>query len=72
MPPYYDSLIGKLICYAETRSEAIRRTENALAEFVVEGIQTNINMLSDLVGDANFVSGKHDINYLESKIKKIN
>ena len=72
VPPYYDSLIGKLICYAETRSEAIRRTENALAEFVVEGIQTNINMLSDLVGDANFVSGKHDINYLESKIKKIN
>ena len=72
MPPYYDSLIGKLICHAETRHEAIRRTENALAEFVVEGIHTNINMLSELVGDANFISGKHDINYLESKIKKIN
>ena len=72
VPPFYDSLIGKLICHAETRHEAIKRTENALAEFVVEGIHTNINMLSDLVGDANFVSGKHDINYLESKIKKIN
>ena len=72
VPPYYDSLIGKLICHAETRHEAIRRTENALAEFVVEGIHTNINMLSELVGDANFISGKHDINYLESKIKKIN
>jgi len=72
VPPFYDSLIGKLICHAETRHEAIKRTENALAEFVVEGINTNINMLSDLVGDANFVSGKHDINYLESKIKKIN
>ena len=72
VPPYYDSLIGKLICHAETRHEAIRRTENALAEFVVEGIHTNINMLSELVGDANFISGKNDINYLESKIKKIN
>lgn len=72
VPPFYDSLIGKLICHAETREEAIQRTENALTEFVIEGINTNINMLSDLVSDANFISGEHDINYLESKIKKIN
>ena len=72
IPPFYDSLIGKLICHAKTREEAIQRTENALTEFVIEGINTNINMLSDLVSDANFISGEHDINYLESKIKKIN
>ena len=54
VPPFYDSLIGKLICHAETREEAIQRTENALTEFVIEGINTNINMLSDLVSDANF------------------
>ena len=70
VPPFYDSLIGKLICHAETREEAIQRTENALTEFVIEGINTNINMLSDLVSDANFISGEHDINYLESKIKR--
>ena len=72
VPPFYDSLIGKLICHAKTREEAIQRTENALTEFVIEGINTNINLLSDLVSDANFISGEHDINYLESKIKKIN
>ena len=72
IPPFYDSLIGKLICHAKTREEAIQRTENALTEFVIEGINTNINLLSDLVSDANFISGEHDINYLESKIKKIN
>ncbi len=69
VPPNYDSLVAKLICHGKTREEAIVRARNALGEFVIEGISTNISLHSDLLSDATFISGNHTINYLESKLR---
>ena len=68
VPPYYDSLIGKLICHAETRGAALKRMENALIEMVIEGIETNVPLHRDLVADAAFISGGTDNHYLERKL----
>ncbi len=67
VPPYYDSLIGKLICHADTREAALVRSDNALAEMVIDGIETNIPLHHDLLTDAAFAAGGTDINYLERK-----
>ena len=67
VPPYYDSLIGKLICQADSRDAALVRIENALTEMVIEGIETNTPLHLDLVTDAAFRAGGTDINYLERK-----
>ena len=67
VPPYYDSLIGKLICHADSRDAALTRSENALSEMVIDGIETNIPLHYDLLTDAAFASGGTDINYLERK-----
>ena len=68
VPPYYDSLIGKLICHAETRAAALMRMNNALTEIVIEGIDTNVPLHRDLVTDAAFGSGGTDIHYLERRL----
>ena len=69
VPPNYDSLVAKLICHGKTREEAIVRARNALGEFVIEGISTNISLHLDVLSDATFISGNHTINYLESKLR---
>ena len=68
MPPYYDSLIGKLICHAENREAALTRMQNALTELVIEGIETNIPLHIDLVSDAAFRAGGTDIHFLERRL----
>jgi acetyl-CoA carboxylase biotin carboxylase subunit len=68
VPPYYDSLIGKLIAYGDTREQAIARMRVALSEMVIEGIQTNIPLHQELMTDAAFVRGGMSIHYLEEKI----
>ncbi|QKT03245.1 acetyl-CoA carboxylase biotin carboxylase subunit [Ectothiorhodospiraceae bacterium 2226] len=68
VPPYYDSLIGKLIAHGETRESAIARMRNALAEMVIEGIKTNIPLHEDMVRDAAFIAGGTNIHYLEKKL----
>ena len=68
VPPYYDSLIGKLICHGETRAAALKRMENALIEMVIEGIETNVPLHRDLIADAAFGGGGTDIHYLERKL----
>ena len=68
VPPYYDSLIGKLICHAETRAAALVRMDNALSEMVIEGIDTNVELHRDLVTDAAFSAGGTDIHFLERKL----
>jgi len=68
VPPYYDSLIGKLIAYGETREEAIARMRNALHEIIIDGIKTNIKLHQDLMEDPHFISGGVSINYLEKKL----
>ncbi len=68
IPPYYDSLIGKLISHGETRDIAIRRMRNALEEMVIEGIKTNIPLQRDIMADTNFAKGGFNIHYLEKKL----
>lgn len=67
VPPYYDSMIGKLIACAETRELALARLRQALAEIVIDGIKTNIPLHQKLVEDAAFIQGGTDIHYLEQK-----
>ena len=68
VPPYYDSLIGKLIAYGDTRQQAIARMRIALSEMVVEGIKTNIPLHQELMLDAAFLRGVTSIHYLEQKL----
>ena len=68
VPPHYDSLIGKLIAYGDTREQAIARMRIALSEMVVEGIQTNIPLHQELMNDARFMRGGVTIHYLEEKL----
>jgi acetyl-CoA carboxylase biotin carboxylase subunit len=69
VPPYYDSLIGKLICHGESRKQALTRTHIALDELLVDGIRTNIPLHRDLVRDTEFQKGGVNIHYLEHKLK---
>jgi acetyl-CoA carboxylase biotin carboxylase subunit len=68
VPPYYDSLIAKLIAHADTRELAMARMRAALSEMVVEGIKTNIPMHEDIMSDAAFRAGGVNIHYLEKKL----
>ena len=68
VPPYYDSMIGKVIAYGNTRSTALARMRNALDEIVVDGIRTNIPLHQELVRDPNFIEGGVNIHYLEKKL----
>lgn len=68
VPPYYDSMIGKLICHADTRETAIARMNGALSELIVEGIKTNTDLHRDLMNDGTFQHGSTDIHYLHKKL----
>jgi acetyl-CoA carboxylase biotin carboxylase subunit len=68
VPPYYDSMIGKVITHGMNRSEALSRMHGALQEMVVDGIKTNIPLHRELVSDPEFVKGGLDIHYLEKKL----
>ena len=68
VPPYYDSLVGKLIAFGDTREQAIARMRVALSEMVIEGIQTNIPLHQELMNDAAFIRGGVSIHYLEEKM----
>ncbi|MFH1813475.1 MAG: acetyl-CoA carboxylase biotin carboxylase subunit [Pseudomonadota bacterium] len=68
VPPYYDSMIGKVITYGDTRDQAIRRMSIALSEMIVSGIKTNIPLHQELMQDARFVDGGTSIHYLEQKL----
>jgi acetyl-CoA carboxylase biotin carboxylase subunit len=68
VPPYYDSMIGKVIAYGDTRDQAIKRMRIALSEMVVQGIKTNIPLHQELMYDARFIEGGTSIHYLEDKL----
>ena len=68
VPPHYDSMIGKLITFAENRDIAIRRMEQALSETIIEGIKTNIPLHEKIMEDENFRKGGTNIHYLEHKL----
>jgi acetyl-CoA carboxylase biotin carboxylase subunit len=65
VPPHYDSMIGKIIVYGDSRDQALARMRIALSEMVVEGIQTNIPLHRELMLDAKFIEGGTSIHYLE-------
>ena len=65
IPPNYDSMIGKLIVYGDTREEALARMRTALLETAIEGISTNIPLHRELMVDAKFMAGGTNIHYLE-------
>jgi acetyl-CoA carboxylase, biotin carboxylase subunit len=68
VPPYYDSMIGKLITHGETRDSAIARMRFALLETVISGIKTNIPLHIDIMRDSAFKAGGANIHYLEKKL----
>ena len=65
VPPYYDSMIGKIIVHGDSREHALARMRTALGETVVEGIQTNIPLHRELMMDPGFIAGSTNIHYLE-------
>lgn len=68
VPPHYDSMIGKLITYGETREIAISRMKNALAELIIDGIKTNIELHQFIMNDEQFQKGGTNIHYLEKRL----
>ncbi|CUX96615.1 acetyl-CoA carboxylase biotin carboxylase subunit [Candidatus Doolittlea endobia] len=68
VPPYYDSMIGKLICFGETRDVVIARMKNALTELIIDGIKTNIDLQLKIMNDEHFQKGGANIHYLEKKL----
>ena len=65
IPPFYDSLLGKLIVSGNTREEAIVRAQHSLDSFVIEGIPTTIGLLARITRDPSFVSGEVDTGFVE-------
>jgi acetyl-CoA carboxylase, biotin carboxylase subunit len=68
VPPYYDSMIGKLITHGANRDAAIARMKNALTEIVIEGIKTNVPLHQEIFQHAAFQQGGTDIHYLEKRL----
>ncbi len=70
VPPYYDSMIGKLITHGENRKVAMARMRGALSEVVIEGIRTNVPLQQELFKDSGFQAGGTNIHYLEKKLEE--
>jgi len=70
VPSHYDSMIGKLISYGNTREQAIRRMQIALSEMVIDGITTNVPLHRELMLDPNFIEGGTSFHYLEHRLEE--
>ncbi|MEO7564645.1 MAG: acetyl-CoA carboxylase biotin carboxylase subunit [Sphingomicrobium sp.] len=70
VPPYYDSMVGKLIVYGRTRERCIMRLKRALEEFVVEGMKTTVPLHQRIVRDPDFLKGDYTIKWLEQWLAK--
>jgi acetyl-CoA carboxylase biotin carboxylase subunit len=70
IPPYYDSLIGKLIVHGKSRNECLMRLRRALSEFVIDGIETTIPLFNRLIVEPEIVDGVYDIHWLENYLAK--
>jgi len=70
IPPYYDSLVGKLIVHGRSRTEALMRLRRALDEFVVEGVETTLPLFRSLVRDVEVQNGQYDIHWLEGFLRR--
>jgi acetyl-CoA carboxylase, biotin carboxylase subunit len=70
IPPYYDSLVAKLVVHGNDRGEAIRRMQRALSMFIVEGIHTSIPMQQKILADPDFQAGNFDTNFIKRFMKE--
>jgi acetyl-CoA carboxylase biotin carboxylase subunit len=70
IPPFYDSLIGKLIVHGRTRTEALMRLRRALDEFIVDGVETTLPLFRALVRNTDIQNGQYDIHWLEEFLKQ--
>ena len=70
IPPYYDSLIGKLIVHGKNRNECLMRLKRALSEFVIDGIETTIPLFNELIRQPDIANGVYDIHWLEKFLGK--
>ncbi|MEP3816352.1 MAG: acetyl-CoA carboxylase biotin carboxylase subunit [Nitratireductor sp.] len=70
IPPYYDSLIGKLVVSGRNRNECMMRLRRTLHEFVIDGIKTTIPLFQELVNEPDFINGEYHIHWLEDFLKK--
>ena len=70
IPPYYDSMVGKLIIYGKDREEALARCKRALDEFIVEGIKTTIPFAHHIVSNPDFAAGKYNTGFLEKLMQE--
>ena len=70
VPPYYDSLIAKLIVHGQNRAEAIAKMERALSQFIVQGIDTSIPLHQAIFQDAGFRAGEFDTKFMERFLAK--
>ncbi|WP_457567579.1 acetyl-CoA carboxylase biotin carboxylase subunit [Desulfurobacterium sp.] len=70
IPPYYDSMIAKLIVWGRNWDEVIRRSRRALDEFVIRGVPTTIPFFKKILNDAEFIHGKFDTSFIDRKIKE--
>ena len=68
IPAHYDSMIGKLLCYGDTREQALARMQVALSEILVEGINTNVPLHRQILSDLKFMQGGTSIHYLEERL----
>jgi acetyl-CoA carboxylase biotin carboxylase subunit len=66
IPPYYDSLIGKLIVFGKSRNECLMRLRRVLSEYVIEGVETTIPLFQRLLSEADIIDGRYDIHWLEN------
>jgi acetyl-CoA carboxylase biotin carboxylase subunit len=70
IPPYYDSLIGKLIVFGKSRNECLMRLKRALGEYVIEGVETTIPLFQRLLQEGDIMNGSYDIHWLERLLEK--
>jgi acetyl-CoA carboxylase biotin carboxylase subunit len=70
IPPYYDSMVAKLIVYGDDREQALARCRRALDEFVVDGVKTTIPFTQIVLNNKDFVAGKYNTGYLEKIIQE--
>ena len=69
VPPFYDSMIGKLIVYGSSRGESLMRLNRSLEEFVIGGIETTLPLHRRLIREPEFVKAEYDIHWLERVMK---
>ena len=71
VPPYYDSLVAKVLVHGSTRLEAIRRMRRALEELMIEGYPTNAPLAHLIMYDQDFVRGQYDTGFMETHLEKL-